>query len=318
VDITRREILKLGGLGAAATILPAALRQSAAGFDDATASPIDRRYLKHGLDVLCGAHTTDAFYTGHNGAAVLSAYYFCKEEVLEAGCADVIKQGLDCHYPLARDPFPQEPVVADGVAQLLAALEPGIDALCREGHSVIFLSLAARALHDLPEAVTKARLASLHRTIAALEPKRRGTGGLEIPATPHGFAEFVLEEFLASTEGGPGQGYSGHLLTHGRAILDLRLLGYESFAAKCLNAFMLAVRNARPRSAAKAWKEARPEVAFVRPESKAYWKRRLSADDIELGHLFKYPYGFFGLRRHSRNRDLNEVCTANSHRLFRS
>ena len=46
--------------------------------------------------------------------------------------------------------------------------------------------------------------------------------------------------------------------------------------------------------------------------------RRVSAGTMELGHLFKYPYGFYGLRKHSGNQKLNEVCLDNSYRLFTS
>ena len=60
----------------------------------------------------------------------------------------------------------------------------------------------------------------------------------------------------------------------------------------------------------------RPKVEFLRPVSKEYWQRR--KDDLELGHLFKYPYAFYGLSRHSKNEALNAVCLENSYRLFRS
>jgi hypothetical protein len=318
MSFTRRELLKLGSAGTMAALVPrlaAISPQEAPGKD---ASPLDQRYLLHGLNVLCSAHATDSFFTGHSGGAVIAAWFLCREESLEPGTTAVIRSALDRYYPIAPDPFPDEQPLKDGVATLLQALEDGIDQLWRDGHNVIFLALALRALHELPEAVTPSRVQALLRTIQTLEPRVAGKGGIEIPESTTAFSRFVLEEFLASTEGGPGQGYSGHVLTHGRAILDLRLLGHEDFARKCLNAYQLALRTARPKSARKDYTAERPKKPFVFPDRQEYWKRRVAAEDLELGHLFKYPYGFLGLRRHSSNLALNDVCTANSFRLFRS
>ncbi len=322
MTVTRRVLLKLGSLGTLATLLPAFGRRQdtrdVRGASEARESPLDARYLRHGLNALCSAHATDPFFAGHAGGAVVSAYYLCREETLEVGAAEVIKGALDRHYPLAADPFPKEEPVAGGVEALLTALEPGVDRLCRDGHNVIFLSLALRALHDQPEMATPSRLAALRRTVEALEPKRHGKGEIEVPESTADFAEFVLKEFLACTEGGPGQGYAGHLLTHGRALLDLRLLGHEAFAKKCLNAFQLAVKIARPTAAGADWTAKRRKVEFLRPDRIDYWKRRAAAGSMELGHLFKYPYGYFGVRRHSTNEALKQVCTDQSFRLFTS
>ncbi len=313
---TRRELLRLGGLGSMAAMLPSfrAPRLLAAPGD--CTSPLDPLYLTHGLNLLCSAHATDAFYAGHAGGAVISAYYLCREENLEPGTEDVVKTALDRHYPLTPDPFPEEKPVADGIASILLSQEKGIEQLCRSGHNVIFLSLALKAMHDLPQAVTPSRIEGLRRTIESLAPRSKGESDIQVPESTSSFSEFVLEEFLGSTEGGPGQGFSGHLLTYGRAILDLRLLGHEAFAQKCLGAFKLAVRTARPRSPGKNYKAVRPKTEFLRPDGKGYWERRVAADSMEIGHLFKYPYGFFGLRNQSKNKELNAVCLDNSYRLF--
>lgn len=318
MELTRRELLKLGGAGTVAAMMPSLGAQSSTAPQSAPAPTLDQKYLEHGLDLLCSAHSTDAFFGGHAGGAVIAAYYLCREGDLEAGTSEVIQTALDRHYTIKPDPFPDEKPAKDGVSGLLQSMEDGIDELCRDGHNVIFLSLVLRAFQDVPEAVTPARIEGIRKTIKALEPRRKGAGDIEIPESTSSYSEFVLEEFLASTEGGPGQGFSGHILTYGRAILDLRTLGHEAFAQKCLNAFKLAVKNARPRSPGKGYREDRKRVEFVRPTSKAYWDRRVAAGTMELGHLFKYPYGFFGLRRQSKNPELNTVCLDNSYRLFAS
>ena len=318
VMYTRRNVLQLGGVGAMAALLRGLPPPISTAAPDDSESPLDARYLRHGLNLLCSAHSTDAFLGGHAGGAVISAYYLCREEKLEEGSAEIIQSALDQHYRLAPDPFPAEKPLENGVATLLRSMEDGIDQLCRDGHNVIFLSLALRALHDLPDSVTPARIDGLRKTLQSLEPKKKKKVDVEVPESMSGFSEFVLTEFLGSTEGGPGQGYSGHLLTYGRAILDLRLLGHEVFAKRCIHAYRLAVQTARPRSPVGDYKADRPKVKFLRPDQREYWKRRVSAGTLELGHLFKYPYGFFGVRKHSKNPELNEVCLNHSHRLFPS
>ena len=315
---TRRELLKLGGLGAIASIVPR-LPAAAGEQDEAPPrKPLDERYLRHGLARLCSAHATDAFFTGHEGGAFVSAFFLARDESLEAGSAAVIQDALDKNYGLRADPFPDEAPAPDGVAELLVSLEDGLEELCRDGHNVIFLSLALRAMHELPQLATPGRIAGLQKTLRALEPRRGGDAGIAIPTEDGEFAAFVLTEFLGSTEGGPGQGFSGHLLTHGRAILDLKELGHDRFAEKCLPAYGLAVKTARPKVAAKGPREPRAEVEFVAPDRRAYWERRAAAGTMELGHLFKYPYGFLGLRRRCEDETLNCVCTSQSFRLFKS
>src|SRR5262245_39200456 len=107
---TRRELMKLGGAGSAHLMLGPLLPPAA----PPAPAQLDQRYLAHGLNVLCNAHTTDAFFTGHAGGAILTAYYLCREEKLEDGTEDVIKGMLDQHYALAADPFPEEEPAKDG------------------------------------------------------------------------------------------------------------------------------------------------------------------------------------------------------------
>jgi len=85
-----------------------------------------------------------------------------------------------------------------------------------------------------------------------------------------------------------------------------------------MNAFGLFLERARPRSPTKDYREGRTPRDFPRPDEREYWARRVAAGELELGHLFKYPYGFFGLRRHSPNSELNQVCWDQSFRLFTS
>ena len=45
-----------------------------------------------------------------------------------------------------------------------------------------------------------------------------------------------------------------------------------------------------------------------------YWKQR--AGDWSLGHVLKYPYGYYGLQRHVTRADLIARCEAVSYRIF--
>ena len=62
-----------------------------------------------------------------------------------------------------------------------------------------------------------------------------------------GTATFILEEFVRCTARfeGRGQGWSGHLLTYGKAMMDLRDLGYAELADQAADGFRTYIRRIR-------------------------------------------------------------------------
>jgi hypothetical protein len=59
---------------------------------------LHRSYLIRGLDALSRAHASDYFGDGHRGAAIISAYFLCAEEPVEAGVTELIAEIIDDHW----------------------------------------------------------------------------------------------------------------------------------------------------------------------------------------------------------------------------
>ena len=322
--IERRLFIQLGGFHLL-TSLAARCRR---GDDEEGAAdagqPLEDAYLVQGLDVLCAAHENSSFRDGHRGAAILAAWFLCRTNLVDSAAVQVVRRILDESYPRADDSgFPAEEAEQDGVRSLLAALEPDIAQLVRDGHNVIFLSLALRALAEVPHLATPARLQGLRKTITALAPRTRGTGSIEIPAVGTPLAAFTLEEFLAHTHvhahariGAAGTGYVGHVLTYGCAILDLHALGHRAFADKCRNGFSLQLERVRGLTAEVTEPVQPTPREFPKADTKEYWVRRREGGELQLGHLFKYPYAFLRLLGQSGNEALNVRCSENSYHLF--
>ena len=124
-----------------------------------------------------------------------------------------------------------------------------------------------------------------------------GTEKIEVPdpAEPSEFAAFVLEELIATTKRfhGRGQGWSGHLCTFGRALLDLQAHGHADLVDEGRAVMEVYVR--RVRSGPSKTDRPRGEKSAKAPSALtlAYWQR--ARINFRLGHALKYPYGFYGL-----------------------
>ena len=78
---------------------------------------LDPIYLQRGLDALCRAHAFDYFADGHRGGAIVSAYFFCREEAVEKEACAQIAALIDANWtstPLCA-PFAEAPPVNDGL-----------------------------------------------------------------------------------------------------------------------------------------------------------------------------------------------------------
>lgn len=271
-------------------------------------------YLVHGLNALSRAHETNYFTDGHRGAAIIAAYYLCREIEMESGAADVIRAMIDAHWthsPLCA-PLPEEEPQPD-LIKITETLQRNVDGLRQAGHNVILPTLALKAFGQLPETVTPARVDGICKLIEAFTKVEdvQLEEGDDSPnwGEPPDVAEFVLSELLRTIEAfdGRGQGWSGHLLTYTRALLDLQELGYEALARQGEHAFKLYIK--RIRMGPLETDRPRPEhpQSHLRPHQRAYWEKR-AGQSIGLGHCFKYPYGFYELLDLARDSHLRRQC----------
>ena len=209
------------------------------------------------------------------------------------------------------------PVVVD---QITATLGAHLTDLRQTGHNVILPTLALKALRDLPDAATPSRVASICQLIESFRTE-------DFPLADYFVlpdmrdqvrtAEFILTEFIDCSERfmGRGQGWLCHLRTYGRALFYLRELGYWELATQAEEGFKLYIR--RIRKGLKDTDKPRDEHAPIEnfPLQAAYWRPH-SGGDLHLGHKLKYPYGFYGLPRLSKDSDLQRRCLDVAYRIF--
>ncbi len=284
---------------------------------------LEEAYLVRGLNALSRAHETNYFTDGHRGAAILEAYYLCCEIEMESGAADVIRATIDAHWtytPLCA-PLPEEEPDPALIAKITETLQGNVSGLRQAGHNVILPTMALKALRQLPEMVTPTRVDGICRLIEAfttvedirLEEKVDIPDWGELPAV----AEFVLSELLRTIEAfdGRGQGWSGHLLTYGRALLDLRELGYDALSCDAEQAFKIYIKRIRmgPLETDGRWEEHEPNDD--RPHQRSYWKRR-RLRPIGIGHVFKYPYGYCGLMSLADDAQVKRACEEVAYRVL--
>jgi len=284
---------------------------------------LDRRYLTHGLDALSRAHAMNYFADGHRGAAIVAAYYLCREEDVEDGAAETIAGMVDENWTNTDlcAPFPDEEPEPALLRRIVEALDANIGLFRQVGHNVIFPSLALKAFRDAPEAITPSRVEGICKLIESFDTFEDITLDEkdDIPDFdgPESMAGFILAELLRTMEAflDRGQGWSGHMLTYGRALIDLDLLGYTELAAHGHHAYKLYVK--RTRMGPLDTDKPRPEHApsDLRPLEAAYWERRRQ-HDVAIGHCFKYPYGFYGLMGLAGDPDLKRRCVEEAFRIF--
>jgi len=284
---------------------------------------LDESYLILGLDALSRAHTSDYFRDGHLGASVIAAYYFCHENGLDGRTQDAVKSWIDRELrgtPLFL-PSPNEVPDPSLLGDLLNALSTGIEDLREVGHNVIFGSAALKALRQLPEAVAPARVGGLCRLANAFASTQNIAleEDDEIPGLgdERQLIEFIFQEYLRSIVqyAGYGQGWAGHLLTFGHAVIELSRLGYTELASGAHEAYRMYIRTMR-RGPSETSRRIPDHPSSQRsPLQYEYWEQRTSVRS-GLGHAFKYAYSFYNLLGHLDDSELKQRSLAESHKIL--
>lgn len=284
---------------------------------------LEKEYLVYGLNALSRAHTMDYFQDGHRGAAIIAAYFLCHELSLEPGTVDIIRSMIDQHWRHTAlcAPLPKETPEPSLINEIIKRVEQSITHLRQAGHNVIFPTLALKAFHQVPEAVTPSRILGICQVVEAFtvvhDINLDDTDNIPDLGSPTTAAEFILTELLRTIQAfdDRGQGWSGHLLTYGRALLDLQELGYAVLARKGEYAFKLYIK--RIRMGPLTTDKPRPEhpLSALRPHELTYWKNRQDKS-IALGHVFKYPYGFYKLLNLTEDSQLRWQCIQAAYHIF--
>jgi hypothetical protein len=284
---------------------------------------LDTSYLILGLDGLSQAHGENYFRDGHLATSVIAAYYLCHENNLDENTQDLIKVRIDDE--LRNDAIfrqvPDEPADAHLLEQLHDTLSTGISDLREAGHNIIFGAAALKAFRDCPKAITPSRITGICRLIddfattqnVELEDDDRVPGIADESA----LVEFIFSEFLRSVSlyAGYGQGWAGHLLTIGHAVIELSRLGYPELATPAHNAYRMYIETMRfgPGETDRHIADHLPSL--LTPLDQGYWEQGKPVRP-GLGHAFKYPYSFYNLLRKLGNPELESRCRAECYKIF--
>ena len=240
--MARRDVLKSGLLAAGAGLWPEALFTGLARADEeepSEAATIGRRELVKGLDGMSRVadQGNDPFTGGHNAAAVMASAFFCREQKLGEGVQKELLALVKARLLTSRIYEPRPKQTADQwlVEGLVKDLDAGIDTLRRSGHNIIFANICLKAMREVHEAATPARVAGLRRMVQSFGTRRADGSRSQDGDTfvdlgdETRFVHFVFEEYLKAMDlyliGKGYHGFAGHLLTVGHALLELRRAG---------------------------------------------------------------------------------------------
>jgi hypothetical protein len=317
--------MKAGLIIAGAPFCAEALFDGRAAADDeqpAEDTPIGPREIVKGLDGMSRvAETGNTFGLGHNAAAVISSAFFCREQKLDADTQKEIRAYLDARllknpiYAAARPKEVADPKLTEG---LLEDLDAGIATLRGKGHNIIFAVTCLKALRAVPEAVTPERIDGLRKMVRSFG-KTRGEPE-EDPEPPlvglddeQKFVHFVFEQFLTAM----GDGFDGHVVTIGHALVELYRMGHKELARKGVPAYWQWVRLARAGDGEGGGEVAPAPPRVPIPLTRDYWaaqaKRRIG--EIVSSHTIKYPYSFYALAKDVKDEDLKKRILSKVYRL---
>ncbi len=319
-DLARREFVWLTSSGVCGLFTNSLLERRIEGAEHEAAG---KQLVLLGLNALARAHERRYFTDGHRGASLISAYLLCEENELPEAAQSRITQLFDSNWassPLCA-PFPEVDPAPDQVRKIGVALAEGRGELREVGHNAIFAMLAIKGFRMLPEAATPERIEGVCKLIRAIKPWRDVDPDPEVHLPDFTDSEaasrFVLEEASAAVDRfrGYGQGFSGHMLTFGQALVELAAMGDEEWAESCRVAFhkYVTVTRSGPRPDDRRYADHKPSP--LRPNATDYWQKR-GEKTLGIGHVFKYPYSYYDLFRRVDDSKLRQEWDKKAFELF--
>ncbi len=314
--VRRRELLKAGIVLAGTPFCAESLfdRRATAADETPENMLIGTREIMKGLDGMSRtAEIGGVFGLGHNAAAVISSAFFCREQRIGPETQKEILAFLDQRllknsiYAAARPAETADPKLVEG---LLEDLDAGIGSLRGKGHNIIFAVASLKGLRAVPEAATPERIDGLRKMVRSFGKTKGETADDLEPLVglddEKKFIHFVFEEFLKAR----GDGFDGHVLTIGHALVELHRMGHKDLAKKGLPAYWDWVRGSRADGGDE--NAAGNRAGAPTPLTQEYWaaqaKRRLG--EIVSSHTVKYPYSFYALAKDVTDEDLKRRILA--------
>ena len=283
----------------------------------------DERLLLLGLNALARAHELDYFVDGHRGAGMVAAHLLCADNGLDARASSRIAELIDLNWTSKAlcEGFPETDPEPERIGEIGVALTEGAETLRQVGHNAIFAMLAIKAFRMMPRAATPERVAGVCTMIRSFTPWRDVQPDPDVD--PPAFADtaaasqFILREACDAIDRfvGFGQGYAGHMLTFGQALVELAAMGDVEWAESCRIAFRKYVTVTRRGPEPDSKPRPDHEPSDLRPTESAYWERR-AENSVDIGHVFKYPYSCYDLLRRADDAALVRLWDEKAYHVF--
>jgi hypothetical protein len=265
----------------------------------------------------------DYFADGHRGASMVAAHLMSVDNDLDKRATARIVELFDRNWASSAlcQPFPDAEPEPASIARIGVALAEGGEVLRQVGHNAIFAMLAIKAFRLLPSAATPQRIDGVCALIRSFTPWRDVDPDPDIDPPPFAdtaaASQFILREASLAIDRfvGFGQGFAGHMLTFGQALVELAAMGDIEWAESCRTAFRKYVTVTRrgPEPDSKRYADHKP--SRLRPTDSAYWERR-GDRSVGIGHVFKYPYSGYDLLRRADDPALKRAWNAKAYHVY--
>jgi hypothetical protein len=283
----------------------------------------DKRLVLLGLNALARAHQLDYFADGHRAASMVAAHLLCVENHLGQRARARIAELIDLNWASSElcKPFPDADPEPAQIDKINTALSEGAEVLREVGHNAIFAMLAIKGFRILPSAATPQRIDGVCALIRSIKPWRDVAPDPDVDPPPFAdsaaAARFVLREVLAAVDRfvGFGQGFTGHMLTFGQALVEMAAMGDVESAENCRTAFRKYVTVMRREPMPNSKRHPVRKSADQSPTESTYWEKR-GDYAVGIGHVFKYPYSYYNLQHHARDPALERAWAAKAYHLF--
>ncbi|QDS94591.1 hypothetical protein FF011L_33700 [Roseimaritima multifibrata] len=283
----------------------------------------EKRLVEQGLNALSRAHERSYFANGHRGASMISAHLMCVDNQLGDATTNRIIELFDLNWassPLCAA-YPESDPIDDAVKRVGETLAKGGTVLREVGHDVIFAMHAIKAFRMVPALATEERVTGVCDLIDQIKPWRDIDPSEDVSPPPFSdskaASKFILKEASHSIDRfqGFGQGFAGHMLTFGQALVELAAMGDVEWAESCRTAFRKYVTVTRkgPQPGDRKIKDHSPSQ--LRPDESKYWQQR-GDKSLGIGHVFKYPYAYYDLLARAEDAELEKELDSKAWQIF--
>jgi hypothetical protein len=291
---------------------------------------LQNEYLANGiigLSRITKTYKDGHWFGAHYPAAVIAAYYFCRDHLnADAEAALRIQLGkMMAKYSGIFSVPKIGATVNSGVDAIAQCLKQRASQHSHSGHQAIFAAYAITALQELPHMATGEIIAGILDLVGHFN----GTEGvaldrkllqqqLDIPAQfdEARLADLVFRELAKIPFSVPIEKKHipiGHVMTNAHALVmlaragyrDLAVLGYEAFLVHLIQ-FRNGMKDADASAGGKDWR------AKNSPLTARYWETEVEGEkrEWEFGHVFKYCHSYFDLKSVMKSATLHELCDA--------